>query len=110
MGGSGEVAGLRVDVELEQDDEEPVRLRIEVAARVAGEIAEDRRRRTNHLRGEVEELVERGWPCDPRSIGAEDGQGSVDHFQDETISDAQALVRRLEAELRIGEPASTGEA
>src|SRR5262249_45264732 len=34
MGGSGEVARRRVDVELEQDDEEAIRLRIEVAARV----------------------------------------------------------------------------
>src|SRR5690348_7506311 len=110
MGGSGEIAGRRVDIELEQQDEEAVRLHVEIATGIAGEVPEDRGRGADDLGGEAEELIERGRSRDRRSVGAIDRERGVDGLHDETIADAEALVRWLEAELRVEERAGPGEA
>src|SRR5262249_51258063 len=100
----------RVDVELEQQDEEAVRLHIEVAARIAGEIPEDRRPGTDDFRSEAKELIERSRPRDEGSVRAIDGERRVDRLDDEAIADTQALIRWLEAELGVHERAGAGEA
>src|SRR5258708_5111299 len=108
VGGRHEVRGRRVEPNLQGGHEPPLIGRVEVALRIGHEVSEHRWIATGKRRNQVEELVQGCGGAERATRTVEHAEGVVDRLENESVADAQPLVRRFEAELRVQVLVRTG--
>src|SRR6185312_1149640 len=99
MGWSGKCAAGRIGICLKSGHEPALYLSIIEAFRVGCEVTKDRRCAAYDLWCKAEELIQRRWPTDQRSIGFTQGECGIDSIEDKVAVDAKSLIGWFQAKL-----------